>query len=400
MRYLKFINILLLGLLLLNACQEDPTSLGEDLIPDGDKLKKITVDTYTSDVSQSVISYSDESVEYNAPRVLLGENTFAKSSAAMIIRSNNLKNIRLALESNNIDIYSTTLRLYPTYKSGQEKLNFGTYWSFYDTTAFDITKDNISDYMGGDNIVESFNENNDTLISVDLNESFIKGWCKEITRLDKITEDSTVYSLLVLDPQSETDKVIGFEQVGSDFSPSLTVIYKEVDEKKADTVVIPIISVYSVFDGKHQEPANGMFYLQGGLVSRAKLKFDLKDYYGNHLVQKATLEIKVDTTISKFGSADNDYLQALILDDSEDAKPISNFRVVGTLSRNGDTYSGDISGFVEEWLTEEIENNGIQLRIVNDKSHVNKFAFFGSDNPDKKLRPRITITYTEKNDEK
>jgi hypothetical protein len=79
-KYYKSTLILLLALFIFAACNQDPTSVPDKLIPDEDKVEFNKFDTYELNVRQSSSYYEELENLYGADTRILGKNEYAKSS--------------------------------------------------------------------------------------------------------------------------------------------------------------------------------------------------------------------------------------------------------------------------------------------------------------------------------
>ena len=66
-----------------------------------------------------------------------------------------------------------------------------------------------------------------------------------------------------------------------------------------------------------------------------------------------------------------------------------------TLNRIGSLYTGNITSYVQNWLSTKI-NEGIQIRSGTYDTGLELWALKGSNAADRSVRPRLKIIYTYK----
>jgi hypothetical protein len=76
-KFLKLSNLfslfILILFILLSSCTDDPTSVGNALIPDKDKLNSIVLDSQTEGFEQTFTSFQKDSLFFgSSDRILLG----------------------------------------------------------------------------------------------------------------------------------------------------------------------------------------------------------------------------------------------------------------------------------------------------------------------------------------
>ena len=123
MKYISIFIVIILTFFV--ACQEDPTSVGNGLIPDEDKINVKEINSIDDSLAQSSFYYYDKSVSYGAAiRTLLGKTENLESSVLMSFLVNLPDSIITAFKSDSLIIKEAKVLLTPTYYLGDKNLPF------------------------------------------------------------------------------------------------------------------------------------------------------------------------------------------------------------------------------------------------------------------------------------
>jgi hypothetical protein len=165
-----------------------------------------------------------------------------------------------------------------------------------------------------------------------------------------------------------------------------TVISTSAGIKGGDVHVIvgdlPVISVDNIV-------------LQSGLPSRAKFFIDVSSIPQGAIINSAELEFINDSleTINGVPSSDSIFVQ--VFSDSTDNLILD---ALGKylLIKTGKMYKGNVTEVIQSWV-DGIENQGMRIRLTDEKKSVSKIVLKGSNAADAAKRPRLKIYYTIKN---
>lgn len=143
---------------------------------------------------------------------------------------------------------------------------------------------------------------------------------------------------------------------------------------------------------------NQFIYLQGGLVSRGFLSFDLSSLPKEIIVNSAKLELTVDTLKSFNGVPASDSIEVKALKDSVAKTFTSDSLIVSVLKKTNNIYSGEITWLIQRWLSSTIAgvNQGMQLSLADEVRSASRIVIHGSRSTDLLKRPRLKIVYMQK----
>lgn len=381
-------------ILLISGCNSDPTSVGYNLLEDVNKIKLNEFDTNVKNVKTNSYTYKKPISLGVADKLLLGKNSFVESSFLLRFSIYLADSIVNKIKENKLQIVETWMDMKVKYSLGDKSLPF-------DFTVHQVRNDWSSEGFNYDSLkvlnydatdVSYQRSITDTLVKFNLNQNAIFEWLK-------YSVDSTSapknYGLL-FKPTSNTQRFLGFQayQLTSDVDvPTLYIVFEQPSVFKDTILVSPYMDI-SVVNGTEINSPNDIV-LQGSLGYKGYLYFDVSDLPKNIIISKATLELSVDTLKTIDGSPSSNSILVKILEDSTNKTYTSDSSYYSTLSRTGNLYSGDISWMVQKWISNEVENQGLELYLADEVSSVARIWIYGSKNSEA-LRPRLKIYYLQK----
>lgn len=377
------------------SCNDAPTSVGENIIPDQDKINFLKYDSFTEDTPQKSYTYKQKLKLGSSAGTMLGKNSFAEYSILYKFWIAFDDSVLTKISSNQIVVNWARMSMIKTYSAGEINGNFDfsvhqirNAWTengFDDDSLTTLRYDN-SDVSFGRSVSK------DSVVAFNLKPQVITDWLK----VRKDTNLARNYGLLIK-PTQGTNRVFGFDAVLQDGNSKNIAIQFEIQRiaggKKDTFTVAPFWDVHSSI-GKNPSSANH-FFVQGSLVNRSIISFDLSKLPRNIILNKAILDLTVDPTFTYDGTPASDTLAVQILADSTSKKLTIDSLYFAYLKRTKDVYSGDIAWMVQRWINGE-PNHGIKIALPDEEYSVARIAFYNSKQTNKALRPRLTLIYTIK----
>ena len=392
MKYISIFIVIILTFFV--ACQEDPTSVGNGLIPDEDKINVKEINSIDDSLAQSSFYYYDKSISYGAAiRTLLGKTENLESSVLMSFLVNLPDSIITAFKSDSLIIKEAKVLLTPTYYLGDKNLPFDfTVHKINNTWGpTGYNKDSLAflDYDAqnlGSNI-----ETNDSSVSFNLDQSIILDWIDKRANEDKPTNNG-----IYLKPSPAAQRIIGFLAFTSfaqdEELPRVRVIV-EKPNKFIDTVFFSDFTDVHVVDGTLPSTfANDDLVMQAGLATRSIVWFDLNKIPVNSSINSVELEVTVDSTNSMFGNVVSDSLLVRLVADST-SKSLADSSLQAILGREGNKFKGEIRQLVQR-INNGYAYQGFRLNLFDEDRTLTRFVIKGSNTAVEANRPKITIYYS------
>lgn len=394
----KFVLLLLPLIAILIACSDSPTSVGENIIPDEDKISFNEFDTYQADTPQQSYSYVENIKLGSSDRIILGKTYYAESSILLLFRPTLIDTLLNRYKNNELKIYDTWVSMKPNYFLGDKNLPFDftvhQIKSNWGIVGFD--RDSLKTLQYENSDISLDHKITDTLITFRLPISVVDSWLKA-------SYDNTIQKNygIIIKATSNTQRMVGFKAVFSSEQISESVVLNYAIERTPTPVYKDTLNVSPYLDNhvvtSNFQKLTNHFYLQSSYALRAILSFDFSKLPKNIIVNKATLELTSDPKLTNDGIPSSDSIDVQILADSVTKKLTGDSLYNITLSKpsNSNIYSGDLSWMVQKWLKGDA-NHGMKLSLTDEYSASSLIAFFNSKETDKSLRPRLKIIYTKK----
>ncbi|KAF0150979.1 MAG: hypothetical protein FD143_2350 [Ignavibacteria bacterium] len=394
---IKFFKLSLLTFALIAlfiSCSDSPTSVGENIIPDLDKINFAKYDSYAEDTPQKSFYYKQKLKLGSSAGTMLGKNSYAEYSIIYKFWIAFDDSLLTKIHTNQIVINWAKMNMKKTYSLGDKNANldFSVHQvrKAWNEEGFD--EDTLST-LPYDNADVSFSRTvTDSLVSFNLKPQVITDWLK----VRKDTNLPKNYGLL-LKPTHGTNRVIGFDAVFTDGNSKNIAITFEIQRlagnKKDTFTVAPFWDVHTSV-GKNPVSANH-FFVQGSAGVRSVLSFDLSKIPRNIILNKAILDLTVDPSLTLDGTPASDSLTAQLFADSSSKKLTADSLYFAYLKRTNNVYSGDIAWMVQKWINGEA-NQGIKIMLPDEEYSASRIAFYNSKQTNKALRPRLTLIYTIK----
>ncbi len=377
---------------ILASCNQDPASVGSNLISEQDKFTFQQLDSQTSDIKQSSTYFAFKPKLGSASYLLLGKVPYAESSILyrwnLILPDSTLQRFG----NNEVIVKESWIEMIPRNTLGNSSGAFDftvqKVTSAWGAPTFD--RDSISSLQYDPQNLKSNMVMTDTTLKFNVDPNVVKEWLS--IKYNKLPRNNGI----LLKATANTQKMIGFKAVqagSSDYETYMHIVLQR-PSYYIDTLVVPpdedIHFVTSTLP-----PAGSDLYLQGSYSLRGTLYFDVSTIPKNSIINKAQLELTVDAANELYGSLRSDSVFVQLLSDSTN-KTLFDSTSYALLSRSNNVYAGDISKYVQRWIT-GTENQGLDLSLLNEYYTGARIAFYGSKNPNKALRPKLKIIYMQKN---
>ncbi len=375
------------------ACNQEPTSIGSELIPNEDKITFKEFDSYKENIFQSSSAFEHKLKLGTSSKLLLGKFNNSESSILFRFSFSIPDSILNYLKTNQLIVKSASMQMIPKYTLGDKNALFDfrvhqirSEWSL---TGFD--KDSIAQLKYDVNDVASSISVVDTLVKFDIKPEVVIEWLK--AKLDASAPKN--YGIL-LKPKPSTQRIIGFDAVNPEKANLNTVFIVALEKAPnyKDTLKINAYMDTHVLTGTIPTSQNN-FFVEGSFALRSFLFFDLKSLPKNIIINKATLELNVDPSKSYDGLPKSDTINVQILADSTTKKLTADSTYRTILGRKEDIFTGDVTWIVQNWQ-HGTANYGMLLFLDDEEISAARIAFYGSKEQNKALRPRLKIIYSQK----
>lgn len=396
-RLLKYILLPVLFLSLFISCNEDPTSVGSDLIPDGDKLQFKQLDSKDTPINQTSYSFEKNIKLGTSSILLLGKNSYAESVMLLRFFIPFSDSMVTYYKNNQFKIKQVWMEMVPTYKLGEATQNFSfsvhqirSQWS-----SLGFTKDSLAS-LNYDHRDIAFAKNiKDTLLTFHIDTKAIEEWLKY--RSDSLSAPKNFG--LLLKPSENCQRFLGFNAYGLTdvpYLPLIRVVYEQ-NSNLIDTLVANPFMDQHIVTGTLPAPSQ-YIYLQGGLSLRNFLSFNLSSLPKDIVINSAKLELSIDTLKTADGNPNSDSIYVKAFKDSLTREYTADSLVVSVLTRKGSIYSGEITWLVQKWASviDNYTNQGMELSLADEERSVARIAIYGSKSNEQTLRPRLKIIYMQK----
>ena len=374
------------------SCNQDPTSVGSNLISEQDKFTFQQLNSDESNLYQKSSYFEYKPKLGTAEYLLLGKTPYAESS--IMFRYNIFIPDTTLTRFNNgeVIIKEAWMQMIPRYTIGDKTsaFDFSVHQVRSNWSAPGFNRDSVPNLRYDAADVKSGLVVTDTTVKFNLNTNVIKEWFK-------VKKDNTApkNNGIILKPGT-TSKMLGFLAVKLNvtyYETYLHLILERPNYYKDTLVVAPDEDVHFVTGSLPAAGSN--LYLEGGYSLRGSLFFDISSLPKNSIINKAALELTVDESKELDGIPKSDSIYVQLFADSTLHKLSSDSLYTSFLARKNNVFSGDISWAIQKWLNGHV-NQGLSLILTDEYSSAARIAFYGSNNSNKALRPKLKITYLQK----
>ncbi|MGK9477177.1 hypothetical protein [Melioribacter sp. OK-6-Me] len=388
---IKLIIPVIFGFLLV-SCNQDPTSVGYDLIKDDATLSFHQFDTDSVNVRLNSYTFQRNLSLGVASKLLLGKNDKYEAQALLRYEFSLPDSVITLVKENNLNIAEASIYVKLKYYLGGKSLPFNftvhRITSSWSTASFNTDSLNLLQYESRDIAYEKAID--DTSIAFKIDPSVVLEWIK--FSVDSNSAEPN-YGILIK-PTHDTQRIVGFNayQLFTDSDlPSLTIMYGR--NEVTDTLsTLPSMDLHAIKG--EPETSDNDIVLQGGLFNRGFLYFDLAVLPKNIIINKAELELYVDELKTFDGEPASDSIIVKVLGDSTKKTYTSDSTITTILSRSGNKFSGDIAWIVQKWISDtSYTNQGLELYLADEKESLATIWIHGTHSVNADTRPKLKITY-------
>ena len=388
----KLFFIIIIFSSLFVGCSDDPSSTGLGLIP-GDDLVGMNVLDSDSTVINMTSSYFQDSIDVSgSDRILVGKTNIATSYGLIRFYVIIPDSIATQVEKDSIIVRKCWVEINPNYLIGDNnaQFDFDLYKINETWNSEDINLDNFNSLSIDRSVNLSSNKSiTDSLITFEISNSIALKWIQN--GVDSLKGENHG---LLFSPTASTNKIVGFP--GLTYSSTMEDFVVKIEVEKIghylDTLTASTTEDVHVVEYANPTSTKNNLFIMGGAAFRSQLHFDLSLLPENVVINKATLDIFIDSTESFIGSPASDTVFAIILDDSTTHK-INSYYNISYLFRNDKKFSGDITPFIQRWM-DGLDNQGLRLNLSDEANSVNKIAIGGPLSTN--YRPKLKIVYTKR----
>lgn len=387
--YLKFLRLLILPVIFIfYSCSDSPGLVGVDLLNPGDliELKETNCDS----LPQSSSNFYGDIQTGSASLVMLGNYNSVDCSFFARFDFNYLEDTLLTdLLDGDITINSATISMVSVYTVGEGS---GT----FDYTAHEITndwgwttftKDSLTKFtFNTADISSNKTVEDDSLYTFRIDNAVALNWL--------VSEaDSSYNKGLYIKPTAGLNKIVGFNCASSSYpAVTITIAYEKPGVYK-DTLYYDASNYLYIANKQNSIPVDENIYIQGGLPIRSKLKINIPDLPATSKINKADLELTIDTAASKYGDPTYASLKAYLLTSENEIEYDSTTYIV--LYKSDGIFSGNIASYVQRWVNGEA-NYGLLISDLYEEEDVDSWVLKGSSASILEEKPKLKIIYSIK----
>jgi len=405
LKHLKSL-LFIIPVLLLSSCSDDPTSVGLDLLS-GDLVNVKDYDSQSDTIKQTSTIFIGDTTTIYASRILIGQvpgEGNLKAQTMFTFSYGLADSLYSGIKDGSVKVIKAYLTMTPIYYYPTQTEASNMKFSVKRITAlwypYNIRNENVESLLTidpTDMVISSSTtlDPSDSTCHVELNPTSVNDMLHNTT--------DTTYSLrdygLVLQPTSGNGVVGFYSTTGSTtYPPRLTFILEHTNSYVyEDTVTVSAYADLHTVSGSipsNLQNQNEYMAVRGGQTLNTKLTFDLSKIPSNAIINKAQLELKYVSSLSHVADTNNyTFYGSLIGKDSADQASWNYYWK--TLTKSGDYYTGDITQFIQHWLTAS-NNLGMRIFQADELDGVDLFVLKGSKAASIYDRPRLKITYTTK----
>ncbi|MEW6702278.1 MAG: hypothetical protein AB1298_06120, partial [Bacteroidota bacterium] len=196
--------------LILVSCNQDPTSVGADLIPDQDKIEFKEIDSYQTNIPQKSSYFENKMLLGAASQLLLGKNSYSESSILFRYSIFLPDSLLTRFKNGELIVSNAWMEMIPRYALGDKSANFDfsvhQIRSGWGLIKFD--RDSLSQLRYDAVDVSSGLVVRDTLVKFNLKPEVVYEWLKY-----KVDTNATKNYGIILKPKPAAQRYLGFKAV-------------------------------------------------------------------------------------------------------------------------------------------------------------------------------------------
>jgi hypothetical protein len=387
-------------LLLITGCAEKPTSVGNGL-PNIDGSFTILYDTlYAVSDSTYKVSYapglglSNLAGRLSPTEEIVTLINFTPSGAVDSLRGASIDTVELRMTVN-----------YRYFAGMPFQLNIQEVKRSWSQSTF--TSDSLPALTLGTTTLGTFS---DSMTFAALTQAritdtaAIRRWAVSYYDTSSLVPD--FYGFAIRSPLGISNGVVGFSTFNnfSIFVPSLLIKYTRNGRRDSLSVLTGEDTYATVTTGV---PSVTPLTMRGAFGIRSAVRFDHRrlldstDASNIPIVNRATLELTLDTLNSSFGGYSPDTLTALLgmsatdTDRSDSTIYVYGFRKAVAAGQSP-VYAFNITSIADRWVRGVKPNYGLTVRWAAEFGTTEKAVFYSRTNTDAVKRPKLIVTYSKK----
>ncbi len=400
-----FSVLIFLSLFLISSCNDKPSDLAINLLPDTVKIETISSDDTLIILGKTV--YTPHYPIFNNGSIFIGK--YGDIIAASLINFAYLPDTLGNLKENQIE--SVTLNLYPERYTYGDSLNGYFGFDIYkvvrrwtpDSTNYDSLFVSPANYFSSEKILswEGKIQLKDTLdnISIDLPANLIIDWLKTEMAYDSVSKTMKPKRIpnwgIAFVPKNNSNVIHRFAASAPSQTKSSTIIIKYKNDDKDTLNSLNLTSGVDVTFLKTSIPDTNEVVIQNGLNYWTRFDFDLSMIPKLAGIHKAQFELTLDESRSLKGNVALDTTIELAY--FENNKQSVFFDYTGFRQPNSNQY---IFPSITSIVQHKNKGSGIfslvllPYTINNQSRELERLIFYGIDNPDISKRPKLKIIYS------
>lgn len=376
MRYLLAVPILLI-VLFLSSCSEDPNPVGLGLLPQSDYIK---IDTATFFATQS---YSQRSLPTLSNRLLIGKYKDIESWGI-------LRFVAIPDTLQSKTLVSAHLKLRANYHFGDSLAPFSVaahqvYSTWGDSLSLDSIK--AANFYNASAMsqasVTALGDTDFFYVAIDTN--LVRKW---------ITTGWDSAGVVLRPTNSNVIKGFGLGNNTDQVQwPKLMLRVLRSGSSTVDTVILTgsIAKFAAGIGNTAWVNDSAQVYVHNGISYRGTVKFNVASLPRHAAIHKAVLEVTLKRSLSQWNSFTSDSLyayfiaQGVILDASSilsESSDINGFH----------RYTFQVGSFVQQWVR-STDDQGIAIGGYSETNTIDVFALYGSAAA-AGLKPKLTVIYS------
>lgn len=382
---------LLLNSFFFIACNDSPSSIGDDLIT-GDLVDIKKLDSNTDSLTQTSYSFKKVIPLGTSSLVLLGRKDSIEASMLLRFAYTLPDSIEEAIKLNELTVQSSWVEMIGIYNYGQktDPVNYSVHKINSNWTSTGFTIDSLPFLDIGTENISIDPQVQDSLYSYNLDNQVVLEWMK--ASFDSTVEDNNG---MLLKPLTSSGKIVGF-QAFSTLEPGYARLKTVISKPGVyiDTIEASLVTDLSVVKGSIPDFASERIIVQSSVAINAKLWFDVSMIPSNAIINYASITLFNDANKSVLS---DDAISAIGLYFVKDTVVKNIIEEDDPLIIEGveTKYTGEITSFVRRWVTDK-RNFGMIIRNAFQVRGIDLLAFYPSSHPDPLLKPKLTVIYSVK----
>mgnify|MGYP006948911918 CR=1 FL=1 len=289
---------MVLGLTLLFlawGCNDDPTSLGSNLIPNQDLINATKVNSLDLNFEQKSKYYATDSLLLSSStRIFLGKSGNVQSTMLMKFYMFFADSIQEAIRGDSLVLLSSTVEMEPLYAYGdiENTFDFTVHKINGDWNSLEFGKNELDllDYDVND-IKTNYKNDGDSLITFDVDNALVEEWMT-LAANDEQESNFGLYFDIV----EGSNKILGFPAISTTYDTVLTrlKLIVQVPNNYIDTISVQVTSDVHVVLGDNPNTSTNNIFVQGGIPVRSDLFIDVSQIPENAIINNATLTLYGD----------------------------------------------------------------------------------------------------------